>query len=218
MWVDTVFSGSGPEWWVENCYNCWVSNSPIQDTTPPPTVTPRNTQTTPPPKPITPVPSGQMVYPYSWDTQFKSGTTTAGDGMNKNQYRYLNNLSDGNSSTTFWWVIWKSERTDSIPEITAYFNNSTIKTVGIWNGNPNNYYGCARVKCLRAEIYTSNGYAGTEYLYFSDSSSFQRTSFNRSYSNVQRIEFYLNGGANEGFYEGSSERYYIHIADMQFFN
>ena len=32
------------------------------------------------------------------------------------------------------------------------------------------------------------------------------------------MDFYLDGGANEGFYEGSSERYYIHIADMQFYN
>ena len=30
-WVVPVIGGTGPEWWVENCYNCWVSNSPIQD-------------------------------------------------------------------------------------------------------------------------------------------------------------------------------------------
>ncbi|MBR3743268.1 MAG: hypothetical protein IKN04_22905 [Clostridia bacterium] len=217
MWFVSAIGNTGPEWWVDNCYNCWVSNSPIQDPTPAPTVTPRKIQTTTPPKTITPAPSGQMVFPYSWDTQFKPSLN---NGLNSDQYRNLNNLSDNNQYTTFWWVIWKNERTDSYPEITAYFNNATISSVGIRNGNPNNYYGYARAKRFRVEIYTNGSYAGSTYIYLNDqnSSSYQIMSLGRTYNNVTQIDFYLDGGANEGFYEGSSERYYIHIADIQFYN
>ena len=164
------------------------------------------------------VSSGQTIYPYNWDTQFKPALNS---GLNSDQYRNLNNLSDDNRNTTFWWVIWKNERTDSYPEITAYFNNAEISSVGIRNGNPNNYYGYARAKRFRVEIYTNNGsYAGSTYIYLNDqnSSSYQIMSLGRTYYNVTQMDFYLDGGANEGFYEGSSERYYIHIADIQFYN
>ena len=170
--------------------------------------------------------SSRVVTPCSWDTQFKPGTATAiceGKIDNENKYVRLPNLCDNNASTSFWWLIWKSERTDSVPEITAYFDNDTVSSVGIRNGNTNSqfdYYKYARVRRFKIRIFYGSGYYQDTYITMNDNYSrdYQKFNLGGTYSNVTRIEFYLDGGANEGFYSGNSETYYIHIADMQFYN
>ncbi len=161
-------------------------------------------------------PRNAIVYPSSWDTQFKPALSS---GMNSEQYLNLNNLSDNNRYTTFWWVIWYSERTDSYPELTAYFNNETVSSIGIRNGHPYQYYEYARLKRFRVEIYTYGAYAGSTYIYLDDinSGNYQNCSLGRTYSGVTKMDFFLDGGTNEGFYAGNTEKYIIYIADMQFY-
>lgn len=172
-----------------------------------------------------PAPGGLIVMPYDWDTQFKPGTATRiynGKVDNENRYKRLPYLYDNDASTSFYWVIWKTERTDDIPEISALFNGATVSSVGIRNGNTksqSNYYKYARVSRFRVRIYCSIGVRET-YITLNDNftKDYQKCDLGGTYSGVTRIDFFLDGGKNEGFYTGSSETYYIHISDMQFYN
>ena len=168
---------------------------------------------------------GTIVAPYQWDTQFKPGTATAtsdGNVSNGDRYKLLPYLSDNNVSTSFWWLIWRSERTDSIPEITAFFSGETINSIGIRNGNLRSsytYYQYARVAQLRVKIFQTNGCVFETTIHLADmySTDYQVCYLGSTYSDVSRVELFLDGGDQAGFYAGNEETYYIHIADLQFY-
>ena len=165
-----------------------------------------------------------VVAPYDWDTQFKPGTATAiADGKidNENRYLHLPDLYDDNPSTSFWWLIWKSERTDDIPEISALFHNATVSAVGIRNGNTSSeaaYETYAKARKFLVRIYYSGGVKDT-YITLENtySRNYQKCSLGGTYSGVTRIDFFLDGGGESCVYLGKTETYYIHISDMQFY-
>lgn len=163
-----------------------------------------------------PQPSHGTVRPTGWDTQFKPGYCRQD---NETKYRDLYKLYDDNSSTAFWWVIWKSERTDSIPEITAYFNGDTVSSIGIRNGRLDSYTQYARAARFRVRI-THSGGTSTTYVYIPDVKDYgyQTFSLGGTYSGVTRIELFLDGGDGEGFYSGTKEKYYLYISDIMFSN
>ena len=160
-------------------------------------------------------PTGRIVTPYSWDTQNKPGYTQS----SKDLYGTLSNLYDDNSRTNYWWTIWKAERQDDIPELTAYFSGDTVSSICIRNGKLGDFRRFARLASFRIVIY-HNGGTSTTYVYLPDEENYdyQTLSLGGTYSGVSRIEMYLNGGANEGYYKGSYEPYYIYITDIQFRN
>ena len=152
--------------------------------------------------------SGSRIIPTGWTTQF--------DDQANNLYK----LDDDNSSTFFWWLIYKSNRTDSIPELTAYFNNATISNISMRSGRPGQHYDYARVARFRVEIHHS-GTTSVTYAHFADSASdnYQTVSLGGTYYGVSQIDLYLDGGNGEGFYEGTGKgRYYIYIKDIKFGN
>ena len=159
--------------------------------------------------------SGRIVTPYSWDTQNKPNYTRSSSDL----YGTLSHLYDDNSRTAYWWTIWKAERQDDIPELTAYFNGETVSTICIRNGKPGDFRNYARLAGFRIRIYHSAG-TSTTYVYLPDmeDSGYQNLSLNGTYSGVTRIEMFLNGEDGEGFYKGSYEPYYIYITDIQFRN
>ncbi len=162
-------------------------------------------------KNASPSPSGSgQAIPSSWDTQFKPGSTGSD---NQNRYLDLKDLYDDNVNTTFWWLVWKSERTDEIPELTAYFNSDTVSSISVRNGYLADYSSYARPTCFRAVIYHSGGVTTTD-VYISDvrSYDYQTISLGRTYYGVTRIELFL-----QTFRAGTGETmYYLCIADMKF--
>ena len=152
--------------------------------------------------------SGSRIVPTGWATQFND------------QAKNLSKLDDDNSSTFFWWLIYKSNRTDSIPDLTAYFNNATISNISMRSGRPGQHYDYARVARFRVEIFHSGGLT-VSYANFSDSASdnYQTVSLGGTYHGVSQINLCLDGGSGEGFYEGTGKgRYYIYIKDIKFGN
>lgn len=161
-----------------------------------------------------PAPSYGRVTPSSWDTQFRPGFCR---DTNDEQYRYLSRLGDDNASTAFWWVIWRTEREDSIPELTAFFNGDTVSTISIRNGNMSNYQAYARAARFRVCVYHAGGVT-TAYVCLPDrfTRDYQTFSLGGTYQGVSRIEMYLDGGDGVGFYSGSYEPYYIYVTDILF--
>lgn len=168
-----------------------------------------------------------LVFPAGWDTQFKPSTATAvceGKISNEGRYANLYNLADNDPSTTFWWLIWRSERTDNVPEITAFFHGDTIGAVAVRPGNLTSssaYYRYARPCRFRLRLYLTSGGATDTWISFPDRYSLDYAVCSLPcgpIANVSRVEFFLDGGANEAFYTGSEETYYIHVADIQFYN
>lgn len=164
--------------------------------------------------------TGGIVYPTDWDTQFKPGTSADGK-YNQRRYERLSNLGDDDYRTSFDWLVWNSERTDDIPEITAFFDGEQVSSIGIRNGylrNSSEYYQYARVRGLRIEIYDYSGRGGTAYYELSDQydTEYQVFSLGRTFQNVYRIDFWL-----ETYYCNSSadnsHRNVIHISDIQFY-
>ncbi len=161
---------------------------------------------------ITEPPSGQPVYPTRWDTQFYYSD------KNQQAAHSISNLVDGNKNTCFYYTIWKSEREDSSPEITVYFDGATVSKIGIVNGkvtSQNEYNQRARIKTISAMIYT---YSGTYNAQISVpdtySQQYQKFSLGGTYSGVTRIDLFLND-----YYKGSGkEQYEMNIAEMQFYN
>lgn len=109
-----------------------------------------------------------------------------------------------------------------MPEITAFFSASTISSIGIRNEilqNSYTYYQYARVAQFRVKIYLTNGNVYETTVRFPDiySTDYQLRYLGNTYSDVSKIELYLDGGDQAGFYSGNKETYYIHITDMQFY-
>ena len=172
------------------------------------------------PVPVPPSPSENVVQPASWDTQFKPGTTGA-NSYNDRRYERLPNLSDDNYFTSFEWLVWSGERTDAIPELTAYFNGAAVSSIGIRNGYLANYYEYrryARATGFRVKIIDANGTEYQTYVNIPDSYStdYRVFSLGGTYANISRIEFFLDAFACDES-EDNGHRYVIHISDIQFY-
>ncbi len=195
-------------------------------TKPTATPTPKPVKPTATPKPgpdsqIVPVtPIEGYVNPIGWDTQFRVGVTTK--GANEQCYTRLPNLSDNVSNTRFFWINWTSERTDNIPDLSAFFDNATISGIKTRNGNVmgREYYeGNARVKMWRLVI-TYGGKTEEIRLTIPDSYSadLREFGFGKTYKKVTRIDFYVGDSEVEGYYAGNfdSSRNNITISDLLF--
>ena len=149
-----------------------------------------------------------VVKPYFWDTQFKPDTCTTD---NQTRYQDLPKLYDDNPNTSFWWLVWNSERTDDIPEITAYFNGDTVSTISIRNNTDKEY---ARATRFRVVIYHANG-VSTSYIELGEGTKeYQTKSLGGTFTGVSRIELFL-----DGFHTGTGiTQFYIGLWDMRFGN
>ena len=125
-----------------------------------------------------------------------------------------------NYETPYVWLIYSSERTDNIPELTACFPGSTIRKIGIRNGclkNSTDYYRYARIKKLKVLLYDSIGNVFTEWISLPDiySTEYYVKPLSRSYTDILRVEFWL-----ESFYykenEDNGHKYLLYVSDIQF--
>ena len=167
---------------------------------------------------VSPGSNPRAAYPTSWDTQFKQGTSS----HNPDQINIIKNISDDNPSTTFFWTWWSSECDLSVdskyPELTAYFDNATISSIGIRNGNLANgtgsYKGYARAKRFFVKIYDAGGTMREFTMDIPDQYSTDYREFNlgATYTNVTRIEFWI-----AGYYNGDNSKHTIHISDIIFY-
>ena len=157
--------------------------------------------------------------PYYWDTQFKPGTS-APDKHNEKRYEKLSNICDGNCLTSFSWLIWQSERTDDVPELTAYFDGDTISSISIMNGCLNSeseYYDYARAASLRVVIYNRYGQRRETTVRIPDeySASYRTFSLGDIYTDVTMVEIWLKE-FNYSKEADNEHKYVIHIADIRF--
>ena len=167
-----------------------------------------------------PVPSGQVVYPYDWDTEFKPGNPIS--QYNTDRYKRLGNVGDDNYSSTYEWLIYSSERGDDIPELTAYFNGDTVSSIGIRNGNlknVNEYYKYSRASRFTVMIYDYYGKVDSVQINIPDiyTQDYQVFSLGKTYTGVRRIEFWLNE-FNYDETNTTAGKYLLYIADIQFYN
>ncbi len=171
---------------------------------------------------VTPGSNPQMVYPTSWDTQFKPGTATHQNGTNARNFDKLWTMYDDSAGSSFFWVIYQVETVDNIPEFTAYFKDPvSISSVGIRNGNllnANTYTKYARVKRFEIRIYDKDGKEYKKAITLPDTrtTDYQQFSLGATYVNVTRVEFWITSTAD--FYYGKDENMNIaHLADIAFF-
>ena len=188
---------------------------------PSPTYAPVTPPTSPPASP-----GSLIIAPVSWDTQFKPGTATAPDGKgdNANVYTRLGNLADNNLATSLSWLVYTSERIDEIPELTAYFNRSTIGAIGIRNGrltSEADYKRYARLARLRLRVTLDNGAKYEQWIYLPDvfTLDYQVFPLNQVYTGVVSIELFEDGGGGQGFYVGTdTTAFTIHVSDIRFYS
>ena len=172
----------------------------------------------PVPKP-SPVPVGRVVTPASWDTQFKPETAVS--EFNMDRYKRLPNIGDDNADTTYEWLIVAQEKTDGIPELTAFFRGDTVSTIGIRNGNLKNeeeYFYYSRATIMTVMIYDSLGNVSSQMIEIPDEYSRDYWLFplDRTCTDVSRIEFWLN----DFHFDPDNVRagkYLLYMADIQFY-
>lgn len=160
-----------------------------------------------------------VVYPREWDTQFRPGLALKEHNLRR--YERLYNVNDDNYSTVFEWLIYRSERTDNIPELTAFFDGKTISKVGIRNGyllNSTDYYRYARAREMDLTIWDLDGNSYTERINIPDfyTTDYHVFQLSRAYSNVGKIEFWLRS-FNYDENEDNGHKYIIFISDIQFY-
>ena len=149
------------------------------------------------------------IVPFAWDTQFKAGAA-----YNERSINILGRLHDGQPTPAFYYTMWRSQRTDSIPEFTAYFSSAGIRYIGLVNGSvqsPEEYRNRARVKELRVVCYTSAGQF-TDYIQVPDQYSREPQVFELSPNYpVATVEIYVTE-----IYEGAGDRYEVNIGEISF--
>ena len=162
--------------------------------------------------------SSTVVYPTEWDTQFRPGLTEK--EYNLNRYKDLPYVGDDNYGTPYVWLIYSSERTDSIPELTAFFPGSTISEIGVRNGclkNSTDYYRYARIAEMEIRLFDSTGNVYTEWMVLPDlySTEYSVKPLNRTYTDIRKVEFFL-----KSFYynenEDNGHKYLLYVSDIQF--
>ena len=146
----------------------------------------------------------------SWDTQFKPETSDKNNKINQ-----LSRLSDNNPFTVFNYTQWNSERTDTIPELTAYTGRTSIGSIGLRNGDvneSNDYYDNARLKEFRIVVYCSSGVFEQSFdvpdYYCTD---YQIFPLDRICHNVSQVDIYLCN-----CYQGSRNTWNVCISDLVF--
>ena len=97
-----------------------------------------------------------------------SGTPASGEQpagwQTQEQGEYPEYLTDGNIHTVYQHICRSNTSYDSIPEISFYFSNATLKNIWIRNGDqsdPEAYYAYARIRQLNATVYTADGTSAT---------------------------------------------------------
>ena len=159
-----------------------------------------------------------VVTPTMWDTQYKPGTATASNGSNADRIKNLPNLYDDNPDTSFFWLVWRSEWKDNVPEITAYFNGDTVSSIGIRNGKATSaatFAKYARATNFTVKVYDINGkQLNSTSIRIPDSftQEYREFSLGGTFENVGRIELYL-----VSYKIGKPEQNYLHISDIQFY-
>ena len=164
--------------------------------------------------------TGSIAEPTQWGTQFNP-VTSSSSKYNDKRYQKLGNLCDDNYQTSFNWLIWSSESADTTPELTAYFNNETIRSIGIRNGflrNSSEYDQYARARAMTLDIYDASGARYTVEISLSEgySTDYQFISLGATYQNVVRIDFWINKFKVNGSAD-SDHKNVVHIADIQFY-
>ena len=180
-------------WDVDHIVGCSVSSVP-PSTTPP-----------------QPVPSQSPV----WDTFFKPGSCLTDNASAINR---LDRLHDGNPSTIFHYLIWKSEwsNREFQPQFTVYFTNGTVSGISLINGNATSnwdYQRNARVRVMKIVVYSDSGVFTHQFnvpdIY---SQSYQNFEFGRQYNNVNKVEIHITGT-----HDGTESKNNICIGDMQLY-
>ncbi len=164
---------------------------------------------------------GAVVYPNSWDTQFKPGTS-AENKYNDKRYLKLDNLHDDNYQTSFNWLIWTSEMKDDIPEITAHFSGETVSSIGIRNGylkSESEYWQYARATRLNLTIcdYSGNVYNTSICVPDYYTTNYQVFSLGGTYTNVATIKIWL-ADYNNNESADINHKNVVQISDIQFYN
>ena len=152
---------------------------------------------------------GGPAVPYAWDTQFKAGAA-----YNDKAINMLGRIHDGQPTPAFYYTNWRSQRTDSIPEFTAYFGGASLHRIGIINGStlsPGEYSSKARVKEMRVVVHTSYGDFGQ---YFNVADVFSQ--------NYQYFELTCQGAVSSvdiyiiDIYQGDRDTYEVNIGEIAF--
>ena len=132
-----------------------------------------------------------------------------------------NDLCDDDYKTSFNWLYYRSEASDTIPELTAYFNGETISSIGIRNGflrNSYEYDQYAKPRNMTLDIFDTAGTRYTVEISIPEgySTDYRFISLGAVYQNVSRIEFWVSSiQANSS--ADSEHKYIVHIADIQFY-
>ena len=159
-----------------------------------------------------------VVYPTEWDTQFRPGLTEK--EYNLERYKDLRYVGDDNYGTPYVWLIYSSERSDSIPELTAFFPGSTISEIGVRNGclkNATDYFRYARIQELEIKLFDSAGNVYAERMVLPDiySTEYSVKPLSRTYTDIRKVEFFL-----KSFYydenEDNGHKYLLYVSDIQF--
>ena len=172
---------------------------------------------------VTPGSNPRMVYPTSWDTQFKPGTATHQNGTNAKRYDKFSYVYDDKFNTTYFWVIYQVELQDNIPEFTAYFDGTAeFSSIGIRNGNlagdQYTYTKYGRVKRFQVRIYDKDGNETRADINLPDryTTDYQEFPLGTVCTNVSRVEFWIP--STQDYYYGKDENMNVaHLADIAFF-
>lgn len=148
--------------------------------------------------------SSRRVYPTGWrHGEFLHGCSN------------LNNLFDGNYSTSFYWNISRGDyhvsKGRNEPPITVLFNHESIGGIGLVQAGYS-----AVLTTPHFKITCGNGNTYNEYVSFNSySTGLETGSFSRVYSDVVKIELYLDDGVSTYESRGGYDCYQM---EMEFYS